>query len=63
VVGFVAVFHLKTGLPLSIISEACFNGDQPRPLRPLTKLYGIAPLVAFLLISLVFDYLILVPIL
>jgi hypothetical protein len=54
---------LKTGLPLSIISEACFNGDQPRPLRPLTKLYGIAPLVAFLLISLVFDYLILVPIL
>jgi hypothetical protein len=48
IVVFVAVFHVFNGYPLSIISETCLNGNEPRPLHPATKLYGIAPLVAFL---------------
>ena len=41
------------------MSETCFKGDQPRDLHIGSKLYGIVPLVAFLVVSVVCDYLIL----
>ena len=55
----VSIFHLTKGFPLSVISETCFNGEHQRPFSPLTKLYGIAPLFTLVIVSLIFDYLIL----
>lgn len=55
----VAAFHVANDLPLAIISEACFKGATPRPLHVASKIYGIVPLVLFLLVSVIFDYLIL----
>ncbi len=51
IVVLVAGFHVSNGLPLSVISETCLNGNNQRPFSRLTKLYGIAPLLLFLLVS------------
>ncbi len=51
IVVLVAGFHVSNGLPLSVISETCLNGNNQRPFSRLTKLYGIAPLLIFLLVS------------
>ena len=59
IVGFVTAFHVYNGYSLAIVSETCFSGDRPRVLHVASKLYGIAPLVAFLVVSVVCDYLIL----
>ena len=59
IVSLVAIFHLTTDHPLSVVSETCFNGEQQRPFSPLTKIYAISPLFILLIVSLIFDYLIL----
>lgn len=59
-IGIFTWFHLSNKLPLAIVSETCFLGEnEPRNFKPATKLLPILPLYILLLISFIMNFLLL----